>query len=70
MRTGFAVNRTFLLSNILGRSYVTYIQGQSPEPRVREYFYYIDHQGMVFFISSIEVSVCITGETFSQIFFI
>ena len=24
-----------------------YIQGQSPEPKVREYFYFIDHQGMV-----------------------
>ncbi|XP_064410618.1 UPF0598 protein C8orf82 homolog isoform X1 [Latimeria chalumnae] len=23
----------------------SYIQGQSPEPRMREYFYYIDHQG-------------------------
>lgn len=26
----------------------SYIQGQEPEPRVREYFYYIDHQGMLF----------------------
>ncbi|XP_040039393.2 UPF0598 protein C8orf82 homolog [Gasterosteus aculeatus] len=26
----------------------TYVQGQSPEPRVREYFYYIDHQGQLF----------------------
>ncbi|XP_063050130.1 UPF0598 protein C8orf82 homolog [Engraulis encrasicolus] len=25
-----------------------YIQGQSPEPRVREYFYYLDHQGQLF----------------------
>lgn len=25
-----------------------YVQGQSPEKRVREYFYYIDHQGMLF----------------------
>ena len=24
-----------------------YVQGQSPEPSVREYFYFIDHQGMV-----------------------
>ncbi|XP_014208093.1 UPF0598 protein CG30010 [Copidosoma floridanum] len=30
------------------KSYCTYVQGQSPEPRVREYFYYIDHQGMLF----------------------
>lgn len=25
----------------------TYVQGQSPERKIREYFYYIDHQGMV-----------------------
>ncbi|KAF3690459.1 UPF0598 protein C8orf82 [Channa argus] len=30
------------------RSTATYIQGQSPEPRIREYFYYIDHQGQLF----------------------
>jgi hypothetical protein len=28
--------------------YVSYVQGQEPEPKVREYFYYIDHQGMLF----------------------
>lgn len=27
--------------------YVHYIQGQEPEPKIREYFYFIDHQGMV-----------------------
>ncbi|XP_071785142.1 UPF0598 protein CG30010-like [Asterias amurensis] len=27
---------------------VKYVQGQSPEPNVREYFYYIDHQGQLF----------------------
>lgn len=26
----------------------TYTQGQSPEPRIREYFYYLDHQGQLF----------------------
>lgn len=26
---------------------VSYTQGQSPEPRTREYFYYVDHQGQV-----------------------
>ena len=26
---------------------VSYIQGQSPSPKTREYFYYIDHQGQV-----------------------
>ncbi|XP_071774531.1 UPF0598 protein C8orf82 homolog [Centroberyx gerrardi] len=30
------------------RTSATYIQGQSPEPRIREYFYYIDHQGQLF----------------------
>ncbi|KAK7604041.1 hypothetical protein V9T40_004314 [Parthenolecanium corni] len=25
-----------------------YVQGQSPSPKIREYFYYIDHQGMLF----------------------
>ncbi|XP_057592892.1 UPF0598 protein C8orf82 homolog [Hippopotamus amphibius kiboko] len=26
---------------------VAYTQGQSPEPRTREYFYYVDHQGQI-----------------------
>uniref|UniRef100_A0A3P8UTS0 Chromosome 8 open reading frame 82 n=1 Tax=Cynoglossus semilaevis TaxID=244447 RepID=A0A3P8UTS0_CYNSE len=30
------------------RNIAAYIQGQSPEPRIREYFYYIDHQGQLF----------------------
>lgn len=30
------------------RGTATYTQGQSPEPRIREYFYYIDHQGQLF----------------------
>lgn len=32
--------------------YLHYVQGQSPEPKVREYFYYVDHQGMVRLIYS------------------
>lgn len=24
-----------------------YVQGQEPEPKIREYFYFIDHEGMV-----------------------
>ncbi|XP_076448976.1 UPF0598 protein CG30010-like [Babylonia areolata] len=28
--------------------HVSYVQGQSPEPKIREYFYYIDHQGQLF----------------------
>ncbi|CAH2008223.1 unnamed protein product [Acanthoscelides obtectus] len=30
------------------RGMVSYVQGQSPEPKIREYFYYVDHQGMLF----------------------
>lgn len=40
--------RKFSSYKIYERSYMTYIQGQSPEPHIREYFYYIDHQGMLF----------------------
>ncbi|XP_055620351.1 UPF0598 protein CG30010 isoform X2 [Toxorhynchites rutilus septentrionalis] len=29
-------------------STVQYVQGQSPAPKLREYFYYIDHEGMLF----------------------
>lgn len=32
----------------LTRGIVHYVQGQSPESRIREYFYYIDHNGMLF----------------------
>ncbi|XP_077982897.1 UPF0598 protein CG30010-like [Glandiceps talaboti] len=28
--------------------FIHYVQGQSPSPKVREYFYYIDHQGQLF----------------------
>lgn len=45
MRVGFLASQRFPFSK---RMYATYIQGQSPQPRVREYFYYIDHQGMLF----------------------
>uniref|UniRef100_A0A8C3VTA7 Chromosome 8 open reading frame 82 n=1 Tax=Catagonus wagneri TaxID=51154 RepID=A0A8C3VTA7_9CETA len=31
-----------------GGQAVAYTQGQSPEPRTREYFYYVDHQGQLF----------------------
>lgn len=30
-----------------GAGGVAYTQGQSPAPRTREYFYYVDHQGQV-----------------------
>uniref|UniRef100_A0AAY4CV68 Uncharacterized protein n=1 Tax=Denticeps clupeoides TaxID=299321 RepID=A0AAY4CV68_9TELE len=32
----------------VARGAATYTQGQRPEPRVREYFYYVDHQGQLF----------------------
>lgn len=32
----------------VSRHVVSYVQGQSPSPKVREYFYYIDHQGQLF----------------------
>ena len=43
-------SKLFLQSTIILRNChsTTYLQGQSPEPRVREYFYYMDHQGMLF----------------------
>jgi len=50
IRFGFMASQKCYLHKTLRRNYVTYIQGQSPQPCVREYFYYIDHQGMVFFV--------------------
>jgi len=38
------VNRVF---SSKWRRLSSYTQGQSPEARIREYFYYIDHQGQV-----------------------
>ncbi|EDW74519.2 uncharacterized protein Dwil_GK19411 [Drosophila willistoni] len=39
--------KQFTEINLSTRS-VQYIQGQSPEPKIRENFYYIDHEGMLF----------------------
>ncbi|KAI5094428.1 UPF0598 protein C8orf82-like isoform X1, partial [Silurus meridionalis] len=33
---------------LFSRGHCMYTQGQSPEPRIREYFYYLDHQGQLF----------------------
>ncbi|XP_057328067.1 UPF0598 protein CG30010 isoform X1 [Microplitis mediator] len=30
------------------KSFANYVQGQSPAPNIREYFYFINHQGMLF----------------------
>lgn len=37
-----------LFPKIFNRDYVQYVQGQSPLPGIREYFYYINHEGMLF----------------------
>ncbi|XP_016967921.1 UPF0598 protein CG30010 [Drosophila biarmipes] len=39
--------KNFAFSSQFYRS-LQYNQGQSPEPKIREYFYYIDHEGMLF----------------------
>ena len=41
--------RHFFMARQLARHArsLSYVQGQSPSPNVREYFYYIDHQGQV-----------------------
>ncbi|KAK7889871.1 hypothetical protein WMY93_025431 [Mugilogobius chulae] len=43
-----AAVRCLCSGHTASRSTAAYIQGQSPEPRIREYFYYIDHQGQLF----------------------
>ncbi|KAM9849016.1 UPF0598 protein C8orf82 homolog [Aulostomus maculatus] len=45
---GLAALRRSTAGYISSRTASAYIQGQSPEPRIREYFYYIDHQGQLF----------------------
>ena len=39
------------------RRYSQYLQGYSPSPGVREYFYFIDHQGQVNFKTCFNGSV-------------
>lgn len=48
MRHLFTSSSSFLSTGILRPlRALHYVQGQSPEPKIREYFYYIDHQGQV-----------------------
>ncbi|OXU25825.1 hypothetical protein TSAR_015628 [Trichomalopsis sarcophagae] len=49
----------------------SYVQGQSPEPRVREYFYYIDHQGMLYLDDTRikNFTSCFKDKKFLQFFF-
>lgn len=46
-RTRLIGSTRLIRRNSSSPSTVEYQQGQSPEPKVREYFYYIDHEGMV-----------------------
>lgn len=49
MRHLFTSSSSFLSTGILRPlRALHYVQGQSPEPKIREYFYYIDHQGQLF----------------------
>ncbi|KAG0730385.1 UPF0598 protein C8orf82 [Chionoecetes opilio] len=48
-----------------------YEQGQSPKPGIREYFYYIDHQGMLFMDDARmkNFTSCFKEKKFLQFFF-
>ncbi|XP_044758815.1 UPF0598 protein CG30010 [Coccinella septempunctata] len=67
----------FISDNYLRHSYpiftrkLSYIQGQEPERHVREYFYYIDHQGMLFLDDSKmkNFTSCIKEKKFLRFFF-
>lgn len=51
--------------------FFNYVQGQSPEPNTREYFYYIDHQGMLFLDDSKmkNFTSCFKDKKFLEFFF-
>ncbi|CAH0393393.1 unnamed protein product [Bemisia tabaci] len=55
----------------IGQRCVSYQQGQSPEPKVREYFYFIDHQGMLFLDDAKmkNFTSCFKEKKFLQFFF-
>lgn len=57
-----------LISNA---AHVEYVQGQSPSPKIREYFYYIDHQGMLFLDDARmkNFTSCFKEKKFLQFFF-
>nr|XP_011418635.2 UPF0598 protein CG30010 [Crassostrea gigas] len=46
--TLFLGRRAVVRSKQYSFRYLHYIQGQGPEPKIREYFYFIDHQGQLF----------------------
>ncbi|XP_053681194.1 UPF0598 protein CG30010 [Anopheles nili] len=51
--------------------HISYVQGQSPAPKVREYFYYIDHEGMLFLDDARikNFTSCFKEKQFLQFFF-
>ncbi|KAJ8364784.1 hypothetical protein SKAU_G00136150 [Synaphobranchus kaupii] len=60
------------MTGSLARRHITYTQGQSPEPRIREYFYYIDHQGQVLFLDDTKMKnfiTCFKDKQFLSFFF-
>eukprot|EP00105_Crassostrea_gigas_P005151 XP_011418635.1 PREDICTED: UPF0598 protein CG30010-like [Crassostrea gigas] len=46
--TLFLGRRAVVRSKHYSFRYLHYVQGQEPEPKIREYFYFIDHQGQLF----------------------
>ncbi|KAJ0181820.1 hypothetical protein K1T71_002542 [Dendrolimus kikuchii] len=51
--------------------FLSYVQGQEPEPKIREYFYFIDHQGMLFLDDSKmkNFTSCFKEKKFLEFFF-
>ncbi|XP_043502473.1 UPF0598 protein CG30010 [Polistes fuscatus] len=63
--------RKCFIYNKCKRGCKTYVQGQSPERRIREYFYYIDHQGMLF-LDDVRIknfTSCFKDKKFLEFFF-
>ncbi|KAM3964844.1 UPF0598 protein CG30010 [Aphomia sociella] len=60
-----------LKSLFISRRLVHYVQGQEPVPNIREYFYYIDHQGMLFLDDSRmkNFTSCFKEKKFLEFFF-
>ena len=54
-----------VMQRLVSSAAVSYLQGQSPSPKVREYFYYIDHQGQV--ITTHDHSFCCMSVVFPQL---
>ncbi|XP_032530210.2 UPF0598 protein CG30010 [Danaus plexippus] len=64
--------RTILFNHCdLKKRFIQYVQGQEPEPKIREYFYYIDHQGMLFLDDSKmkNFTSCFKEKKFLEFFF-